>query len=155
MEIKKIDRKRVEEKKEEEVRIAKAKARIARQEKAEKKLKGEKIPKKRLVIYIAILAVFASTSLAYNFMVLSREGQPVETESATTVDTLMMEFYEVCDDIENIKSEQGAYPGSIEDMVFSNFLNYVLLSDGSFLLSYDDGQISLSYDSSKDTEEIE
>ena len=154
MEIRKIDRKRVEEKKEEKRRIAKAKARIARQEKAEKKRKAEKIPKKRLVAYIAIMAGLICASLAYNYLMLSRAGQPAETESATTVDMLTMEFYEVCDDIENIKSDEGAYPSSIEDMVFSDFFKYILLSDGSFLLSYDDGQLSLSYDSSKDTEEI-
>lgn len=154
MEIKKIDRQRVQEKKEEKARIAKAKARIARQERAEKKHRAEKIPKKRLVIYITILSVLVITSIAYNFLIISEANQPIETESATTIDTLTMEFYDLCDDIENIKSDEGAYPGSIEDMVFSDHLNYILLSDGSFLLSYDDGQVSLSYDSSKDTEEI-
>ncbi len=154
MEIKKIDRKRVEAKKEEEAQIAKAKARFARQERAEKRQKAGKIPKKRLAIYIAILAVLVSASLAYSFLVISRASQPVETDSATTIETLSMEFYELCDDIENIKLDQGEYPESIKDMIFSDFLNYVLLSDGSFLLSYDDGQVSLSYDSSKDTEEI-
>jgi hypothetical protein len=155
MEIKKIDRKRVQEKKEEEARIARAKARMARQTLAEQKQKGEKIPKKRLVLYISIAAVLAITSIAYNVLVFSRAKQPIQTESAGRVETLTMAFYDLCDDIENIKLEQGAYPESTKDLSFSDNLTYALLSDGSFLLAYDDGEISLSYDSSKDHEEIE
>jgi len=155
MEIKKIDRKRVQEKKEEEARIARAKARMAKQTLAEQKQKGEKIPKKRLVLYISVAAVLVITSIAYNVLVFSRAKQPIRTESAGRVETLTMAFHDLCDDIENIKLEQGAYPKSIKHLAFSDNLTYALLSDGSFLLAYDDGEISLSYDSSKDHGEIE
>jgi hypothetical protein len=155
MEIKKIDRKRIQEKKEEEARIAKAKARLAKQKIAEKKLKREKISKKKLALYIAALVVLLVTSLAYNFFTISQAKQPIHTGSDTTTYTLEMEFYELCDDIENVKLEQGVYPKSIKDLEFSDYLSYSLLPDDAFFLSYDDGQISLSYDSSKDFGEIE
>jgi hypothetical protein len=155
MEIKKIDRKRIQEEKEEKVRIARAKARIARQMKAAQKLKGEKIPKKRLVLYASVAAVLIITSLAYNFLTFSQAKRPIQTGTDRGVDTLTMAFYDLCNDIEDIKLEQGAYPESIKELGFSDSLTYVLLSDGSFLLAYDDGQTSLSYDSSKDHEEIE
>ena len=154
MEIKKIDRKRIEEEKEEEARIKKAKARIARQDIAYQKLKGEKIPRQRLILYIVVAAVLIITSLAYNLLILSQAKQPIQVESASGVETLTMDFYDLCNDIENTKLEKGAYPESLEDLDFSDNLTYALLSDGSFLLSYDDGEISLSYDSSKDFEEI-
>ena len=135
MEIKKIDRKRVQEKKEEEARITRAKARIAKQEKAYQKLRGERIPKKRLALYTAVAAVLFSISFGYNFLTLSQAQQPIQTGSAITADTLTMEFYDLCNDIENIKLEQGAYPKSIKDLEFSDHLTYALLSDESFLLS--------------------
>jgi hypothetical protein len=155
MEIKKIDRQRVQEKKEEEARIARAKARIARQKLAEQRQKGGKIPKKRLVLYGVMAGALVMTSLVYNIVVFSRAKQPIQTESADTAEILILEFYDLCNDIENMKLEQGVYPKSIKDLAFSDKLTYAVLSDGSFLLAYDDGVTSLSYDSSKDHEEIE
>jgi hypothetical protein len=154
MEIKEIDRKRVQEKKDEEARLAKLKSRMAKAERAQKKLKAEKIPKTRLIVYISVLSVLVVSSLTYNLISLSRAGQPVETEAAVSHDMLTIHFFDLCNDIEELKREQGTYPESIEEMKFSDYLTYHLYSDGSFSLAYNDGHFSLSYDSSKDAETI-
>jgi hypothetical protein len=107
MEIKKINRKRIEEKKEQEERIANAKRRMARQERADN-LRVDKIPKKRKAAYIGILTVLVIVSLGYNFWTLSRANQPIQIEATDNVDSLTLEFYELCDDIETIKIDQGS-----------------------------------------------
>ena len=154
MEIKEINRKRAQEKKDEKARLDKLKLRLAKEERAQKKLKAEKIPKSRLIVYISILAVLVISSLTYNLVSLSKSRQPIESESAASDDILTILFFDLCNDIEALKQEQGTYPESIEEMKFSDHLTYHLFSDGSFSLAYNDSRLALSFDSSKDAEMI-
>ena len=155
MEIKRIDRKRVKEKKEEEAEIAKAAARIERLKREEQERKSKKIPKSRIAMYVFVSVVIISASLIYNFAFLAKAKQPIAIESGPNSHTVKMEFQELCSDIEQYMQETGEYPESMEEWSFSDHLTYTCQSDKrSFQLTYDDGRVSLSYDSLKDFEDI-
>ena len=155
MEIKKIDRKRIEKKKEEKLQVAKTDARIARLKREEQERKSKKIPKARITAYIVVAIVRISASLAYNFAFLAKAKQPLEIESVTSFHTVNLEFQDLCNDIEEHLLEFGEYPESIEEWLFSDHLIYTRRNGkSSFLLSYDDGRISMDYDSLKDFEAI-
>lgn len=155
MEIKRIDRKRIEKKKEEEVEIAKAAARIERLKREEQERKSKKIPKSRIGMYVFVAVVLISTSLVYNFAFLAKAKQPIEIESGTSFHTVKMEFQDLCTDIEEHMLETGEYPESIEDWSFSDHLIYTCRNGKrSFQLTYDDGRVAMSYDSLKDFEDI-
>ena len=155
MEIKRIDRKRIKEKKEEEAEIAKAAARIARLKKEEQERKSKKIPKSRVAMYIVVAMLLIGASIAYNFAFLAKAKKPIEIESTTSFHTVKMEFQEMCTDLEDYMLENEEYPESIEEWSFSEYLSYTRRNGKrSFYLEYDDGRVSMSYDSLKDFETL-
>jgi len=94
-------------------------------------------------------------SIAYNFAFLAKAKQPIKIESATSFHTVKMEFQELCTDLDAYMLENEEYPESIEEWSFSEHLIYTRRNGKrSFQLTYDDGRVTLSYDSLKDFEDI-
>lgn len=149
MEIKKLDKEKYFEDKEEKERDEQA----IRQSKRVPRVIAESPWKSRMRIYLAVMAallVASAVNLYLNRSMFSFSYQDTELVGAE-IETA---FYRLCFDIEFIKHETGEYPDSIDGYKFSSHLAYFREQDDSFRLTFDDRTTVLSYNSVEDSDKI-
>jgi hypothetical protein len=149
MDIKKLDKERYFEDKEEKEKDERA----IRRSKRVPRVISEDSLKSRMRLYgVVLVALIAASAVniyfnrsLFSFSYPETELSPAEIETA---------FYRLCFDIEFIKHETGSYPDSIDGYKFSPRLVYSREKDSSFLLTFKEGNTLLSYNSVEDSDKI-
>ncbi len=149
MEIRKLDKEKYFEEKEEKEEDERA----IRRSKRVPWVIAEDSPKSKIRIYLVVLAALVAGSAVNLYLnrSLFSFSYPATELTGAEIETA---FYRLCFDVESFKHETGTYPDSIEGYKFSPHLTYSREQDGSFILTFKDGETLLSYNSVEDSDKV-
>ena len=107
----------------------------------------EKTKQSRPSLFVCVIVILIVTS-AFYFLTASQSASSFQDDWANQ-DILekRSDFYALCNDIEGYKIAHGSYPESIEDLKYSDHITYVCESAQAFELDYADSMVELHYDS--------
>ena len=106
------------------------------------------LPPKKKILYLILILIIIGEAALYNYSNINKTHNvsSVSPEIHTTVVTA--HFYSLCMDITQHKTIYGSYPDAFEGMISADKFTYSTdPGNTSFRLTYDDGDIQLSYSS--------